>query len=541
MVNVSQIRTAPHECKGYLTLAEYGLDPYWALTRLLIEDYDGHGEIDVEINGETWEVEFAYQKSGFAPRETDPINAERLYEPRILAYGNGERKATYNLSPRFEDMRHYETGERLPQPFNSIDPDEGLSVHFQGSNLEPQRYKDLLPVFVDALAEEAGTRMREGYFGQPAHPMSTIYEYERYVRLTRSMNQKLIGQGGVMQKLMLLLAEKEGTQATYDIDNEDVVGKLHKLLLERVDVQEMLPGHRRGRQLKSYLTENPDYFDSEDDLYHPKVGVLLKKSLNNGNAFDWHKRDELCERIDETIVNALAWSGIPTQAGGTTFVSDDHFQATAAEEPVAIYDDPTPQMEAEQQSVLITALQSMTDADSDIIESLVTDGGRVHPEELADRTGYGLSTIYRALQRLDGVLENAGASVRFTSRKIADEIQGIVESAEYQIENAAKRVEALLGMETRQAASGAFQAWLNRYAGEVEIEERGDDETLRIRVDTILSTLKSRSAPHVQEVVRELLEAWDDDGRDVRQLRDAYLEYKTGPGDRDVAPLRTLL
>jgi len=298
---VSQIKTAPHECKGYLTLTEYGLDPYWGLTRMLIEDYDGHAEIETTINGEVWEIDFVYQKSGFAPRERDPIAAERLYEPKILAYGNGERKATYNLSPRFSDMRHYETGEHLPQPFDSIDAAEGLNIHFQGSNLEPQQYKDLLPVFVDALAEEAGTRMREGYFRAQAHPISNIYEYERYIRLTRSMNQNLIGQGGIMQKLMLLLATKEGTQATYDIDNEDAVGKLHKVLLEPVDVTEMLPSHHRGRQLKSYLTENPDYFDEDDDLYHPKVGVLLKKSLNNGAAFDWAKRDELREWREENL------------------------------------------------------------------------------------------------------------------------------------------------------------------------------------------------------------------------------------------------
>ena len=56
---MSQIKTAPHECKGHLYLVDYGLDPYWALTRLLIEDYDGYGEIETTIDGETWEIELA--------------------------------------------------------------------------------------------------------------------------------------------------------------------------------------------------------------------------------------------------------------------------------------------------------------------------------------------------------------------------------------------------------------------------------------------------------------------------------------------------
>ena len=536
---MSQIKTAPHECKGHLYLVDYGLDPYWALTRLLIEDYDGYGEIKTTIDGETWRVELAYQKSGFMPRETDALAGERLYEVNVLAYGDGERKATYNVSPRFPEMKHYETGDRITQPFDEVEADEGIDVHFQGSNLEPQQYKDLLPVFVDALAEEAGTRMREGYFRAPAHSLSNIYEYERYVRITRSMNQKLIGQGGVMQKLMLLLAEKEGTQATYDIDNEDVVGKLHKIKLEPVDVRKLLPGHHRGRQLKSYLPEHPDKFDPEDDLYHPKVGVLLRKSLNSGHAFDWSDRDELRERIDETIINVLAWSDIPFKSGGTTFVSDRHFQATAAEESVPVYDDPTPAMEAQQESILVTALQSMTDADEEIVRSLALEEDNQHPRELANNTGLGLSTIYRALDRLDGVLENADASVRFTSRKIADEIQGIIESQEYQFENAAERIEALLGMETRQAASSAFQQWLNRYAADVALEDSDDD--LRVRIDTVLSRLKASPAPRVQEVVREMVEAWNDDGRDVRELRNAFVEWRSGPDSWEVASVKTLV
>ncbi|MEF8826687.1 MAG: hypothetical protein V5A27_10170 [Halapricum sp.] len=160
MARLSQIATVPHKVKGHLYLAEFGLDPYWALTRLLIEDYDGHDAIEATIDGETWEIEFAYQKSGFAPREIDPIDSERLYEVNILAYGRDERKATYNISPRFPDMRHYETGEQITGPFDAVDEDEALNIHFQGSNLEPQAYKDLLPEFVDALGDEVGTRMR---------------------------------------------------------------------------------------------------------------------------------------------------------------------------------------------------------------------------------------------------------------------------------------------------------------------------------------------------------------------------------------------
>jgi len=535
---MTQVATAPHECKGHLYHVEHGLRPYWALTRLLIDDYDGHGEIETTLDGETWTVELAYQKSGFAPRPQDDVDT-RLYEVNITAKGYGERKVHFNLSPRFPEMEHYETGDRITHPFDEIEPDTGLDVHFQGSNLEPDEYRDLLPRFAHALADGADTRLRRGYLRGRVHALSNIYEYERYVRITREMNKKLIGRGGVMQKLTLLLADEKGTRAEYSIDNEDVIGKHHAVKLKPSAVEKLLPRHRRGRQIKSYLPNNPESFDADDDLYHPKVGVLLRRSLNDGDAFDWGARDELTDRIDETIINTLAWSDVPFKSGGTTFVSDRHFRAAPTDESVPVYDDPTPEIEADQDHVLVTALREMTDADEAIVGSLVTDGGEQHPAELAESSGTSLSTVYRALQRLDGVLDNDDASVRFTSRKIAEEVQGIVESTEYQLDNAADRIASLLNTDARQAASSAFQRWADRYGAEVELD--GDDMT--IRIGTILSRFKSADVPQpiLDDVLDEMIEAWSADGRDVTDLRDATVRWRHGPDGWEHGLVRTLL
>lgn len=159
----------------------------------------------------------------------------------------------------------------------------------------------------------------------------------------------------------------------------------------------------------------------------PKLGMLLRKGINNRNAFPWSERDRLRQEIDGVLLNVPAWSNIPTSAGETTYVPDIHFGARAVEEPVAIIDDSTLKFEASQESLLVTTLRDMADADIEVVESLLTDGGEQHPRELAENTGRGNSMIYRALQRTEAVMKNQNAYVSFTNRKFADEVQAIVE------------------------------------------------------------------------------------------------------------------
>ncbi|ELZ02682.1 hypothetical protein C481_08441 [Natrialba asiatica DSM 12278] len=45
----------------------------------------------------------------------DGTNTKRLYEWDIVGRGRGESKSSFNISPRFPNMRHWETGD----PVNS--------------------------------------------------------------------------------------------------------------------------------------------------------------------------------------------------------------------------------------------------------------------------------------------------------------------------------------------------------------------------------------------------------------------------------------
>jgi len=523
---VTHVATAPHECEGNLIFTANGLSPYWLASKLVFEKFEGYGEVDIHLEGTRWTVNLKYQKGGIAPRASDPVKVDRLYEFRLGLYeqGEGQRKANYLIQPRFDGMRHYQTGEEISSPFDHMSTDEGVNVHFSGSNLEPERYYQLLSQLMSILSREAGVRMNPDYFASRPHDMSNITTFERYVRLHRSMSKKVVGEAGILQKYLHLCASEKGSRFEYKVDNEEIVGKNHRAVLPKQDAQRLISGHRYGKQIKHYHPKHVRKKDATDPLYHPKIGVLVKKSLNNGNAIKWSQKDELVQEIEETLINTLYWANVPVRADQTTYIPDRHFQAKSSERSISFEQDPTPEMEAKQEALLVTHMRELCDSDVALLETLVTDGGELHPEEIAHKTEYGISTIYRALDRLKGLVRNENATVTFATKKIEQEIAAIVEQTEYHIENAADRVAKLMGMETRQAASSVWQKWCNRYAGKIARDEETGDLTLVI--DMILSRLKSTCCPRLQDVLQEALEAWNAIGRDPFELLQASVRWR---------------
>jgi predicted transcriptional regulator len=544
---MSQVQPAIHEAKGHLyyladderdPLVDYEpLDPYWALSKMLITEFDGYAELeDIEIDGEAWDIRLNYHKSGVRPRSSDPIDVERLYELDISVDGEGaERGGSYQIKPRFTPMHHYESGDVLTFPFHHVG-DEGVTVQFQVSNMGFGEIASLFPRFLFELADAADMGLYHGYFDQPDG--GRIEEVERYVRLSRSKNQKLIQRGGQFHRLAMLLSDVEGVSGEYKFDNEKTVGHLHAMRFGPTGARELIDYHSHGKQVKSYLPENPDAHDEGEPLYYPKLGALFRKSLNNGHSLRWEDRHDLLDELDETLLNLLAWAEIPTQPGAT-FISDDHFDGSAARSPsVPVYDDPCPRLEAKQEHLLVRTLRDMTDSDVDVLKTLATDGGQ-HVDELADQTGYSMSTIYRALQRLDGVVESKAGHVVYVSMKLAEEVRSIVDSLEEHVESAAQRAAHLVDMEVRQSASSSFQRWLDRYGAEFR-SPASDGERPVVRIGTVLTQLKSRSNPMVEDVLEEMLSAWRDDCREIGELLNAIVSIDLANGDTLQRSVRSL-
>ncbi|SDJ33760.1 hypothetical protein SAMN05216226_102190 [Halovenus aranensis] len=551
-----QIKPATHEAKGHLyyhpeTIHRYnGLDPYWTVGSLLINEFDGYADIQTVLDGEHFDISLNYSKSGFAPRPHDDVE-ERLYEFELHLQGDGERKCHFNISPRFPEMQHYETGDGISVAFDHLDAREGITVQFQASNLGLDEIPTLLPRALQEIAEAAGTSFDHQYFREPQG--GRIEELERYVRITREWNRKLIQQGGLFDRMTMLLSNQKGTKGEYKWDNEKEVGYNTRMEFHSASASKLVPHHSYGKQLKSYLPENPDNFDPEDALYHPKLGVLFRKSLNSSTSLRWCKRDELLDEIDETVINVLHWADIPVDigdaanndgssgsggGGNTVFVADDHFGVRPRAEAVPLNEDPLPRLEAEQDHLLMTVLRDMNVSDTEIVETVATDGGQP-VDDLAESSGYSLSTIYRALQRLDGVLENREGHVRFVSQKIAEEIRGIVQSAEHAIESAADRAAKLFDIEVNQSANSAVSRWLAEYGAEF-IPPEGETDRGKVRIDTLMSEYKGAPQPTLQEALDYLYHAWISDNRQRVDVDELLVEVDLARGEHYCAPLKTL-
>ncbi|WP_324662423.1 DUF7845 domain-containing protein [Haloarcula sediminis] len=529
---MSQVGPSTHEVDAWLYYGpvdagesqstDYdGLDLYYAVADLLLNECDGYQEVnDVEIDGESCDLRLNYSGSGIAPRPSDPIDADTLYEFDVHVDGDGERKANFNISPRFESM-HKPSGEGLTFPFHHTLADEGVTIHIECSNIALDDLSNLFARALFELADDVGMGLYHGYLEGPFDGRMTAIE--RYLRITRSMNEKLIGSGGLLDRMAMLLTDQEGTSGHYRFDNEEERGHHHAIRHNSEAARTLISHHSLGGQIKTYLPKDPDEHDEDDDpLFHPKVGTKLIKKRNDGGSVPWNERDDVIRELDERLLSILSWAGIPTEAGGTTYVSDWHFDAQSTDDPVALHADPLPQLEARQEHVLMTCLRDMTPADAELTEELATDGG-MHAEDLSDSTGLSISTIYRMLQRLDGVVESDNGHVQFVSQKIREEVRSLVESAEYAIENAAERAGQLVNMDMRQSASSAFDTWLAKYGADVDWPDR-DGGTVQVRLDTVLSKLKSLDGPHPREVIAEMFAAWERDGRNPTILDGAEIE-----------------
>ena len=159
-------------------------------------------------------------------------------------------------------------------------------------------------------------------------------------------------------------------------------------------MSELLPDHTYERKFEICQLSNPNAVSKDHASYHLKFGALVNKKMDDGEAWAWADRREVTKEIDEMLLNALHWEDIPLVPDGNgVYVPDDHFDAVAREQPVELYEEPTPRLEAKTDHLLMTTRRDMGEAAHDVTESVATDGGST-VDDLADQLGKHPATIY---------------------------------------------------------------------------------------------------------------------------------------------------
>ncbi|WP_435145940.1 hypothetical protein [Halobaculum sp. P14] len=510
------VSTNPHEVTADLNFATAGsladnMAPYWALCKF-IRKLDGGGTFEARIpwlDGvephpiseadpadddprEEVEVSLYYGTDDdgnpagkIAPHPDFGLDQDRgMWEPRIHVDGIGERSVGFHVRPRYAEMTHVDTGNRIRSPFDhDHQPDRGFNVHADGSNLEPDEYPHLLRCACQVLAEVAGEDWDEDYFTQPL-PTSNISTYERYLRLSRSLSEKLTRMGGAFHQLAMLLSDQEGTEGAYLWDNSEVQGYMHRLFIDQAGANILIPGHNWGTQIKSYHPEH-EHSDPDDPLYHPKFGALFQRKVSNHRINDstvpWSRRHDLGEQLHERLVNLLAWSGIPIDpnAPGTAndevpaFVEDWHFSPRPTRFDVDLADDPTPQIERSQESMLVRSFQRMTTSDLSLTEQLVADGGRARYDDLAEQSETSETTVYRWLSRMGDAIESQNGVISFNSAHLREQFEEIlgrtVTTVENAVDHAVRAADTVLEKDAYQRTAGdPFDNWREKWDAVVE-------------------------------------------------------------------------
>ena len=69
--------------------------------------------------------------------------------------------------------------------------------------------------------------------------------------------------------------------------------------------------------------------------------------------------------------------------------------------------------------VMKHVVDGFEESDADVLEALVTDGGEVSPGAVAEETGWHVETIYRAIDRLEDLVEHHYGELSLRSHHIA--------------------------------------------------------------------------------------------------------------------------
>ncbi|KAB1185825.1 MULTISPECIES: MarR family transcriptional regulator [Haloferax] len=536
---MSHVASAPHETRGNLLYTEYEDSPYWAVRQLYNHIDGGAKGIEVEIprydapGTEVWTVSLGFHESGLSPSKRDTVNS--LLEYDINAYGEGQRKLPIIIQPRlgWDD-------ENRP---NSVPANLGRSTNVKLNNtvnVELDEIPHLIREILRAVCERVGFDWSRRYFTETPHEYSTITQHERYIRILRDMAKKLVHSDGVFMKLFMLVADLEGSHVVYDSNNEKVVGYNHQLRFDRKAIEEISKNSRhrpRGMQLKHYHPEHVRKKSGDDPLYHPKLGALYKKNLNQDQSVRWTDRHDLVDDLEEKMMNVLEWAGIPTNPG-SWFVEDDHFVPGESDRRIAFWDDPTPEIEASQESVIIRTLQELEDSDRDVLEYVaMADGGTV--DGAAEETGWSEATVYRVLQRLSGLLDCDNRVVSWVSSKMSQQVREIVSVTEDVVESNARLIENVLSVDPRdlERSGRALQNWLNRYGAEVVQGMDDRSKRVKIRVRSILTESKNSTAKgeYLPDVIDAGYSAWCDAGLDAGRFYNAIIEFDQAYGPKQSA------
>jgi len=118
--------------------------------------------------------------------------------------------------------------------------------------------------------------------------------------------------------------------------------------------------------------------------------------------------------------------------GPNPYQSDAYFEAKATERECSLIALELTAIESHQESVVVrhlAGINGLSPVEWGALGKLVTDGGRVSPQDIAAATGNHVESVRRALRRIDDLVQRKYGEVALRSSYIAELVHEAVEEA----------------------------------------------------------------------------------------------------------------
>lgn len=493
------LRFQCHEFDGHFHFVRDGLKPYYQLTNFRKEhNYSVNGKPTgtFEAGGETWHVCLDYDPQPIIPWSDPSYQLETAYLYRIYFVCADEtydgkradrsqrvKGGTITIRPRWPDMKRREKADsdgdgEWSGPVKDVNGymDLGhpyIDAQVQGSNVDFDRYPDLL---AEAAAEFDVPRR---YFDDPAES-SNINDAAVYVRIKRDESGPVYAADGPIARMhSLLVSDRDGYRKHVE-DNRDRPGDYVTAVVDDDRAGMLIRGHSIGKEAKHYYMKDPETYNRDEFGYHPKLEVGYQTSQTddtvywNRNTSDGeHDRHDLRRELEELLLNLIDWSGLD-ETGGGQYQDDAYFKADDRERrSLKLVDCPLPEIESEQENAVMRLWGDMNASDRSLVDTLLTDGGEIAPQDAAEKTGYCYDTILRAVDRLEGFVAHTYGELAIESDFAAQQMLKRVHAAEEQFRSSIGATVMQAADDAQDIATEALERWQRNY--DAGIDRSRDD------------------------------------------------------------------
>ncbi len=451
----------------------------------------------------------------------------------------GKQKLNAHLRPRWQGMVVESSDGSRSTLSIPDDIEEGVNLRASGANIDAHRYQGLIRAAASALD------MNPGYFRDP-HESSSVQDGERYVRIYEDAAGPVHARDGPIANLGHLLEnDRSGyrkiVQNDQDIHGRQLPGYYHTVTLGPRRVREAFPTHSAPVEIKHYYAREAYSLPSDHPLSHPKLGVSYQVSRWDGKiGVSVEDLDDLERELDRTLHATLEDAGVTATLGadGGPFCPDAYFDAEIGDaEDVPELN--LTRIRNEQESIVIrelTANGGLSPVEEEALETLVTDGGRVSPADIAEKHSRHVGSVRRALSRIEGLVEQEYGSVSLRSTHVAEMIHDSVQQMREASQNVREAAgQALLSAERGlDDATSALMTWCAKHG--VDVDNRGEAiEAIRLGEVERRGPAGSAKLRGVKLLLRKGLEAWTAAGRDAEKFEAATVQWREeGRGRRQL-------